>query len=196
MKSKYEVAKCMICGAGIFKYPRNRQRAICEKPECDQAQRKLRDYSYLHTPEVSEKRRNAMQTTGYKSIQADLGKRQENLDKLNRARVLANAKLRGKHGFGMNRKGSLDHSDAKDWHVRDPSGAEHKFRNACAWASQNREFIESFMQDDLGGFICTIEERFVTGLSHIGGKSGMQHWRGWTLITKSERRDPLARKPA
>lgn len=72
------------------------------------------------------------------------------------------------------------HSGAKDWHLVDPSGTEHRFRNLSLFI---RSHAELFDPDDIlpRGLNGTGPCRAATGLSNIrpDRKKRVERWKGW-----------------
>ena len=117
---------------------------------------------------------------------------EERRERLRVAHLMAMKKIKGGHGFGRAEAGRIDHNAAKTWHIRDPSGRTYKFSNLCAWCRANEQFIADSVSDPWSGKL-PLWRRAAAGIVQIGGRDGKQHWKGWTLVTKSEHRDPLAR---
>lgn len=101
----------------------------------------------------------------------------------------------GCDGWGKSKRGRLDHTAAKVWHVRDPNGLTHRFSNLCEWARQN----ESLFTDDRPSAKLPFWYRISCGISQLDAKNGTScSYRGWVLVGKQEYiieggKDPLGR---
>lgn len=104
-------------------------------------------------------------------------------------------KLKNGHGLGKNQRGSLEHSHAKTWKVRDPFGKEYEFINLREWARQNEHLFE----DDRPESRMPFAARIAAGLKNIHRPrkpNAPTHYKGWTVVDSMYKTDLLDRESA
>lgn len=114
------------------------------------------------------------------------------LQKVEDARI---KKLKNSHGFGKNRRGSLEHSNVKKWKIRSSLGKVYEFINLREWARQNENLFEDYRPESRMPFA----ERIAAGIKNISKPrrpNAPTHYQGWTVVDSMYKKDILDRESA
>ena len=95
--------------------------------------------------------------------------------------TIAQAIIRGSHGFGKMERGKPDHQFAKAWKVESPEGEVYEFDNLLEWARQHEDRLAEYDEDD-GSAETPVWHRFAHGIACPKGQ-----WYGWIRIGRKER---------
>lgn len=169
-------------------------------------------------PETVEKRKRHLtklhaQSTGAPREHLDRIRAQRDLDKLRpvwRDNMKANVekwrkdgtmqkncdanrkRLYGGHGQGKNKRGSLEHSNAKTWRIRSPLGEVFEFVNCREWVRQNIHRFQDYRPESRMPFTLRVSH----GLKNIRKPkhaNAPTHYQGWMTLAAWERSDLLGR---
>lgn len=100
---------------------------------------------------------------------------------------------RGSHGFGLTKRGRIDHCRAKAFRIRSPLGEVYEVKNLAEWCRANED---KFRPDDFPQSKTPLSKRAQVGFSLlVCGKGKACSWRGWTAVCVFDiETDPLARR--
>lgn len=104
-------------------------------------------------------------------------------------------RLTGCHGQGKNKRGSLEHSNAKLWVIRDPIGRIYKFINAREWVRENISLFEDYHPEARLPFWYRVSAG-LKNIAHPRKRNAPTHYQGWTIVSQQEKGDLLGRDEA
>jgi len=96
----------------------------------------------------------------------------------------------GTHGYGRAKRGRLDHCCAKHWKIKDFMGKIYECDNLAEWCRANEDL---FLPDEFPDSKLPLWKRAVGGFNKMQrtDNKGSTHWRGWSLVSKTEQMHPL-----
>lgn len=104
-------------------------------------------------------------------------------------------RLTGGHGQGKNTQGSLLHSNAKIWKIRDSVGRVFEFINCREWVRKNIDLFHDYRPESRMPFPARVAAG-LKNISHPKQKNASTHYQGWTIVSVEEKKDLLGRDEA